>query len=96
MWFKLKLTPKGGHGIEDITPCSVKFFMHIPKRYLNGQIRVTFRLKYPQVRLKSAIYTPSQDDEHSRHFYREVSKGFTKPLIFLPIFRSFTRYFVFT
>ena len=54
---------------------------------------VTFRLKYPQVRLKSAIYTPSQDDEHSRHFYTEVSKGFTKPLIFLPIFRSFTRYF---
>ena len=44
---------------------------------------VTFRLKYPQVRLKSAIYTPSQDDEHSRHFYTEVSKGFTKPLIFL-------------
>ena len=54
---------------------------------------VTFRLKYHQVRLKSAIYTPSQDDEHSRHFYTGVPKSFTKPLIFLPIFRSFTRYF---
>ena len=48
---------------------------------------MTFRLKYHQVKLKSAIYAPSQDEEHSRHFYTGVTPGFTKPLLFLPIFR---------
>ena len=38
VWLKLKLTPKEGHTIEDIKPFFVKFFMHIPKRYLNRKI----------------------------------------------------------
>ena len=38
LWLKLKLTPKGDHIKTDIMAFFVNFFMHNPKRYLNGQI----------------------------------------------------------
>ena len=51
----------------------VNFFKHstcVPiKQYLNGQIVTIWTSQTPQVRPKSAIYTPKRDDEHPRHFY---------------------------
>ena len=40
------------------------FFMHINKRYLTVQIYDSFQSQTPEVRPKSAIYTPKRDDEH--------------------------------
>ena len=38
MWLKLKLTPKEDFCVVSVGAFFVNFFMHSPKRYLNGQI----------------------------------------------------------
>ena len=58
VWLKLKLTPKGDFCVVSVKAFFVNLFMHSPKQYLNGKYS-DFPFQTPQMRPKSAIYTPN-------------------------------------
>ena len=69
VWLKLKLIPEGDFCVVSVTA----FFVN--NISLRAVLRDTWKGKYsdfppqtPQVRPKSAIYTPKRDNEHPGHF----------------------------